>query len=137
MSEEEAAYHELTAYTIETADARFIHQHVVDAYGAQAATDSRSIRLIFSLVGLYMHLERGKTGREVQLMHMQIGKRKREWPAMTLPKDRGALTAIDVMKATPGPERDCAINKWCESVWHAFQGQRDVIIALLAEYGIR
>ena len=35
------------------------------------------------------------------------------------------------------PARDEAIDAWCESVWNAFQGNRDVIVTLLAEYNIR
>ena len=138
MSAEDDAYHELTAYTLTHGDPRFIHQHVVDAYGAQAATPAhKPIRLVFALVGLYAHLELGKTGREAQLIHMQMGKRKREWPPMILPSDRGAVTAIDVMKHAPGPERDQAIEVWCDSVWRAFAINRDAIAALLAEYGVR
>src|SRR6478735_8029369 len=114
MSAEEDAYHQLTVYTLSHGDPRFIHQHIVDAYGAQRAVDGgKPIRLIFSLVGLYLHLERGKTGREVQLIHMQMGQRKREWPRLPLPSDRGEVTAIDVMRAPAGAERDQAIDQWC------------------------
>lgn len=137
MSAEEDAYHELSAYTLTHGDPRFIHQHVVDAWAAQTATSSdKPIRPVFALVGLYLHLERGKTGREAQLAHMQMGERKREWPAIALPPDRGAITAIDVMKAAPGPDRDQAIERWCESVWNAFRGNRATIVALLSEYRI-
>lgn len=138
MSAEEDSYHELCAYTLTHGDPRFIHQHVVDAWGAQhAEADSKPIRLVFSLVGLYLHLERNKNGREVQLIHMQMGKRKREWPKLVLPIERGSMTAMEVMRAAPGSARDQAIDLWCESVWSAFQDQKLVIIALLDEYGIR
>jgi hypothetical protein len=138
MSAEEDAYHELSAYTLTHGDRRFIHQHVVDAYGAQSArADDKPIRLVFALVGLYLHLERGKTGREAQLAHMAMAKRKREWPPIAIPEHRGNLTAIDVMQQPPGPARDQAIDAWCEAVWNAFQGNRDVIVTLLGEYGMR
>ena len=137
MSAEEDAYHELCAYTLTHGDPRFIHQHVVDAFGAQRATpDGKPIRVVFSLVGLYLHLECGKTGRQVQLIHMQMGKRKREWPRLPLPVDRGAMNAIDVMRAPAGAERDQAIDQWCASVWNALMTNRNAIIALLSEYGI-
>jgi hypothetical protein len=138
MSAEEDAYHELSAYTLTHGDPRFIHQHVVDAYGAQSAQpDGKRIRLVFALVGLYLHLERGRTGREAQLVHMAMGKRRREWPPIAIPEHRGDMTAIDVMREPPGPARDQAIDAWCESVWNAFQGNREAIVTLLDEYRIR
>lgn len=136
-SVEEAAYHELSAYTMAHGDSRFIHQHVVDAWGAQSATaDGKPIRLIFSLAGLYLHLERGRSGRDVQMIHVQMGRRKREWPRLDLPADRGAVSAVDVMRAAAGPERDAAIEDWCRSVWNAFKQHRDAIVLILAEYNI-
>lgn len=138
MNEQEAAYHELCAYTLQNADARFIHQHVVDAYAAQTATAAtKPIRLVFALVGLHLHLEVGKTGREVQLAHMQMARRKREWPKIALPEARGLVTAIDVMRAPAGAERERAIDQWCEAVWEAFSGQAGVIAALVDEYAVR
>jgi len=137
MSADEAAYHELCGYTLSLGDPRFIHQHVVDAWGAQSAVaGGKPIRLIFSLAGLYLHLERGRTGREVQLIHMRMAKRKREWPSIALPIDRGEMTAIDVMRAPAGAERDQAIDRWCASVWDAFKSSRDAIVELLNECGI-
>ena len=130
-------YDELSAYTLAHGDPAFIHQHVVDAYGAQTTeVGDKPIRLTFSLVGLYLHVEKGCTGRYVQRVHMRMGQRKRTWPAWTLPHDRGAMTAVDVMRAAPGPDRDKAIDDWCASVWNAFRANRDGIVALLAEYGI-
>ena len=127
-----AAYHALSAYTMSLGDDAFIHQHVVDAFGAQSATpDGRPIRLWFSLAGLYLHLERGCTGREVQRAHTRMANARKAYPALPLPEARGAITAIDVMRAPPGPERDAAITAWCASVWHAFRGARPAVIAML------
>jgi len=47
---------------------------------------------------------------------------------------RLSMTAADVMRATPGPERDKAIDDWCLSVWNAFCANRPRVMALLAEY---
>ena len=136
-SPEEAAYHELCGYTLTHGDPRFIHQHVVDAYAAQApAAGEKPIRLVFALVGLYLHLERGKTGREAQLAHIQMATRKRDWPRLPRPDDCGTLTAIDVMQHPPGPERDAAIDRWCASVWATYAAVRPQIVSLLAEYGL-
>ena len=138
MTTEEAAYHELSAYTMTHGDVRFIHQHVVDAWGAQSARpDGKPIRLIFSLAGLYLHLEKGLTGRQVQLAHIKMGRRRRAWPQLELPSQRGDLTAIDVMQSPAGPDRERAIDEWCASVWAAFSHHREAIITLLDELGVR
>ena len=128
-----AAYDEVYAYTMGRPG--FILQHVVDAFGVQTANDaSKPISVVFGLVGLYLRVEKQFSGRQVQKAHMELGSRKREWPRTYLPEDRGAVTVVDVLAAPPGPERDVAIDNWCESVWTAFAGNRQTIIALLSEY---
>jgi hypothetical protein len=85
---EQQAYEALQYYTLSLADARFLHQHVVDAWSAQNATiDGKSIALTFALIGLYLHVERGK--------------RKHQWPRFSLPGVRGGFTAADVMAQPP------------------------------------
>ncbi len=84
-------YNELSCYTIAHGDAAFIHQHIVDAFIAQTADEStKPISLTFALVGLYLHVERQFTGRQVQLAHMKLA------------QDRGAITVTDVMAAPAG-----------------------------------
>ena len=118
---ERDAHNELSAYTLAHGLETFIHQHVVDAFAAQQADEhSKPVTVAFALVGLYLHLEQGDTGREVQQAHMRLGRRKQVWPTFTLPLDRGAITAIDVMKAPEGEERHRAIDAWCASVWAAY-----------------
>ena len=137
FSSEEDAYHQLSAYTLTHGDLTFIHQHVVDAWAAQHAVEGvKSIGLTFALAGLYLHLERGFTGRRVQRAHMEMGRRKREWPGFAVPAQRGSITAIDVMAAPEGAERDAAIDAWCRSVWDAFSANQPAIEALLHAYGI-
>jgi len=131
----EDAYNELCAYTLTHGDPAFIHQHVVDAYAAQRATSqSKPIGVAFSLAGLYLHVEKGVTGRQVQRAHMQMARQKRTWPAFVLPEDRGAVTVVDVMAAPEGVLRDKAIDRWCASVWGAFAGNRGAVVEFLREY---
>src|SRR5262245_4796885 len=135
MNPEEAAYHELCAYTLQLGDPAFIHQHVVDAYAAQHAThETKPIGVAFSLAGLYLHVERGLSGRQVQRAHMQLARQKRTWPTFVLPEDRGAITVLHVM-AVPASERDAAIERWSVSVWSAFAGNRERVIEFLRPYG--
>ena len=98
MTSEQDAYHELSAYTLTHGDVAFIHQHVVDAQAAQRAdANTKRITLSFALAGLYLHVEKQRTGRQVQLAHMKMARRKREWPAFQLPSNRSSMTAAHVM----------------------------------------
>jgi hypothetical protein len=135
---EREAYDELCGYTLTHGGREFIHQYVVDAWAAQHATpEGKPISITFALAGLYLHLEKERTGREVQLAHMQMAKKKRTWPAFVLPSERGDVTAIDVLRAPEGPERHEAIDRWCASVWAAYApANRGTIVDLLTEYGL-
>jgi hypothetical protein len=115
------AYHELCAYTLTHGDSKFIHQHVVDAFAAQNANqDTKPIALTFALVGLFLRVEKGFSGREVQRAHQYLARAKRVWPSFPLPHSRGSMTALDVMGYEAGIDRDRAIYEWCAGVWEAF-----------------
>ena len=134
---EHGAYDELCAYTLTHGDPAFIHQHVVDAFAAQNASEaSKPIGVTFALVGLFLHVEKEFTGRQVQRVHTQLARRKQSWPSFALPADRGGITAIEVMKAPEGPDRDRAIHDWAAAVWSAFAANRETIITLLSEHRI-
>jgi hypothetical protein len=125
----------LCAYTLTQGDPAFIHQHVVDAFAAQQADETTPpITLTFALVGLYLRVEKGRSGRQIQLVHMKLAQRKRQWPRWSLPPERGAMTAADVLLVPPGVDRDKAIDAWCASVWRAFRGHREAIAELLHQY---
>jgi len=124
---EQAAYNELTVWTLSLRDREFVHQHVVDAWALQHADEnSKAIAVPFTLLGMYLHLEKGYTGKEVQIAHMMLGQPhgrgpgRKNWPRFELPKDRGKMTALDVM-AAPESERKQAIDAWCRSLWEAFR----------------
>jgi hypothetical protein len=130
-----SAYDEVYVYTMGRPE--FILQHVVDFYGAQTASrDGKPIGIVISLVGLYLHVEKHFSGRQVQKAHMELGRRKREWPIVDLPDGRGAITVADVLAAPAGPERDRAIDAWCECVWASFRASRQTIVDLLRDYRI-
>ena len=134
MNTEQNAYTELYYYTLTHSDSAFIHQHVVDAFAAQTADENdKPIKLTFALVGLYLHVEKQFTGRQVQLAHIKLGQKKQPWPVFSLPKDRGAVTATHVMATPAGPERDEMIHQWCVSVWEAFCENRQVVSSLLVK----
>ena len=134
----EDAYHELCCYTLAHRDPAFIHQHVVDAFAAQNATGAtKPITLTFALVGLHLHLEKQFSGKQVQRTHQQLARVKRAWPVFPLPRDRGSMTAVDVMTRPAGPERDRAIHHWCASVWDAYRDSQPAVAGLLEKTGAR
>ncbi len=131
------AYHELSAYTLGLGDPAFIHQHVVDAYAAQTATSAdRPIRLSQALVGLYLHVEYGLTGQQVQRVHQLLANQRPDWPNFALPADRGPMRVSDVIAEPAGAERAGAIERWSASTWDACSIHRGPVAALLDSFGI-
>jgi hypothetical protein len=65
MATDDEAYQEVAAYTLGLHDVAFIHQHIVDAYAVHAAMPTdRPIRIAQAVVGLFLHVEHGFTGRQ-------------------------------------------------------------------------
>jgi len=125
-------YDELFFYTLNLSDHDFIHQLAVDAYCAQHAdAETKPIALVFALIGLYLHVEHGITGRQIQRIHMYLAQRRRDWPRLPLPAERGHITIADVLAEAPGLPRDTAIHNWCVSVWQPYSTTRAQIAALL------
>jgi hypothetical protein len=132
-----SAYDQLYLYSGTRGRDTFILQLVVDAHGAQiATTETKPIALVFALIGLFLHVEKGFTGLQVQDVHMQLGRKKHQWPKITLPTRRGDITAVDVLKVAEGPQRDAAISEWCRSVWEAYRENRHTIIELLHRHRV-
>jgi hypothetical protein len=130
MDEHRTAYDQLYLYTM--GRPRFLLQHVVDAHAAQSASaETKPMKLFFALAGLFLHVERGFSGHEVQRVHMLLAKGQRHYPAIALPAERGLVTAADVLIAAEGPARDAAITEWCRSVWEAFGASRGTIVEFL------
>jgi len=134
---DEEAFHALSAYTVTLGDKALIHQHVVDAYAAQTADETtKPVKITFALAGLLLMIERGFTGKEVQNAHMKLARQNREWPTFPLARDRGALSAADVLKEPEGPAREKAIHAWCAEVWRSWTHTRDEIADLLRKYEV-
>src|SRR5258708_31390603 len=116
MNSMRAAYDEVYLSTMDRPG--FVLQHVVDAFAVQTANnESMPIGVVFGLVGLYLHVEKQFSGRQVQRVHMELGRRKREWPRLFVHEDRGSMTVADVLTASAGQQRDKAIDNWCSTVW--------------------
>lgn len=131
-------YNELAYYTLAHPDPSFIHQELVDAYRAQHAHEhTKAIAITFALIGLYLYIEKGFSGKQVQRAHMQLAKHRKTWPRIEPPEQRGDVTVHDVLAAPPGQERDNMIRQWCGSVWEAWkESQQQVRNLVKAELGI-
>jgi hypothetical protein len=135
MDKLEEQYNELAFYTLSLQDQSFIHQHIVDAQSAQTADENtKPIKITFALVGLYLYVEKGFTGKQVQEMHGIMAENKKQWPDIVLPIERGEINVAEVVAASPGEERDKMIRSWCEAVWNAYGNSRDLIISLVEQY---
>jgi len=132
-------FYELSYYTLAHPDTQyFIHQHIVDAQQAQTADENtKPIAITFSLIGLYLYLEKEYTGRQVQRAHITLSQHKKKWPKIELPNKKGEITATDVLKATPGPRRDAMIRDWCASVWQAYLNSHNTVSSFVkSELGV-
>lgn len=119
------AFCDLSGCTVAKQDEDFIHQHAVDAYEAQhAGGKTRPIAVAFGLIGLYLALERGYTGREVQRAHMRIAKIRRDWPRLPPPAHAAQMTVADVLMAGTDAERDAMILRWAAAVWENWAEQQ-------------
>lgn len=128
--------YELTFYTLQRGDPFFIHQVLVDAYGAQHYKHGApTIGLAFALIGLCLLLEHDYTGKEVQDAHIRLAKLNKTWPLFAVPKHRGKLTVADALAEVPGEKRDAAIIAWASTVWSAYGAEHENVRAVLRTYG--
>lgn len=132
---EEKAFETLSYYTLSHKQEEFIHQYIVDAFAAQAADEAtKSIAINFGLIGLYLHIGKGFTGKQVQKAHMQLAKYKENLPQITLPENKGEVTVFDVLAIPEGEERDKKIEEWMVSVWDAYINEHEKIENFLKLY---
>ena len=119
-------FSDLSCYTVSRQDPAFIHQHAVDAYEAQhAGGGTKPITVVFGLVGLYLALEKGYDGRQVQRVHMQIARVRKDWPQLEPPEQCAAITVADVLRAAPGACRDAMIREWMAAVWEIWADRQE------------
>jgi hypothetical protein len=115
-------------YTVAKQDPGFIHQHAVDAYAAQhAGGTTRNITIAFGLIGLYLALEKGYTGKQVQQAHMQIAEVRKDWPRLEPPSQPAAINLTDVLKAPDGEGKDTMIRRWMAAVWESWADRQEWI----------
>jgi hypothetical protein len=129
-------FSDLSATTVARQDPGFIHQHFVDAYGAQhAGGTTRNITVAFGLIWLYLALEMGYTGRQVQLAHMQIAKIPKDLTRLDPPAQPAGITVRDVLEGDS--DSDATIRQWMAAVWASWADRQGWVRAVAGEALIR
>lgn len=119
-------FSDLSCYTVSKQDPEFIHQYAVDAYEAQhAGGKTRNITVAFGLIGLYLALEKGFTGREVQAAHMRIARVRKDWPRLAPPGCPASITVLDVLMEKTDDGRDRMIREWMAAVWDSWSDRHE------------
>ena len=125
---------ELSSYTLMHGGKEFVHQHVVDAYTAQhVGKETKPTALAAALIGLFLSVERGYTGRRVQLTHMQLGNKLKTWPLFEVPEKPAKLNVMDPLSVPPGPDRDEMIRQWARAVWEMWRERHAEVEKLLSQ----
>lgn len=126
--------YDLSYYTLSLGDPFFIHQVAVDTYATQhAGPHVKPISTAFALAGLYLVVERGFTGRQVQRVHMGLARRRGDWPRLDRPEGGATMTVQDVV-LTPDEEKQAAIMDWGRAVWESWKSEEARIAILLGEW---
>ncbi len=126
-------FSQLSGYTLSQNNIYFIHQHIVDAYGAQHAGGiTKNITINFSLIGLCLAVEHNYTGRQVQLVHMKIP--KQNWETLEPPEQSSIIKVANVLNANSNLQRDFMIKSWAKSVWESWAGYHELIRQKATEY---
>jgi hypothetical protein len=105
----------------------FVHQVALDAYQAQHCPRGARRTLVFSLAGLYLVVEKGRTGRQVQQVHQALAGMGHALPAVEPVDARGAGTAADVLTQIPCDGLVAAVNDWASQVWQAYAADHSTI----------
>jgi hypothetical protein len=128
-------HNELTAYFMLNPDITFSAQHAVDAYGAQHSGGvTKTITTAYSLIGLYLAVEHGYTGRQVQLAHMELAKKKIQWPSLDLPTKHYSISVADVLKSEEGSYRIEMLMKWATHIWDTWERHHEWTRSICANY---
>lgn len=111
------------------------HRFTVDAYAVQHPGDNsrRAVQSVYvHLARLYLQLERGINGKQVNYFMKKMINYKTEYKWLSPPDFSGTLNINDVAKAKNLEEHKTLVYKWAESVWSAWEPHH-IDIAAFAE----
>lgn len=123
-----ACFGELTGgRTLIAGSGDFIHQVALDAYVAQHCPGDARRALVYSLAGLYLVVEQGRTGRQVQQVHQALAMTRHPLLAMEPVDAHAAGTAADVLLQISHDGLVASVNGWAARVWHAYAAHHQEI----------
>lgn len=92
----------------------------LDAYQAQHSPRGARRTLVFSLVGLHLAMEKGRTGRQVQKVHQELARTRHPLPTLEPVDACDAGTAADGLARIPCDGIFTAAQDWAGHVWSAY-----------------
>jgi len=121
----------LSGYIAQGYDEEFIQQMSIDTYEAQhAGGTTKNIAGAFGLIGLYLSLEKGFSGKEVQRAHMDLANRSKEWPRFGPSPSKWKMTVKNVVDAGPKKSKKM-IHLWAKATWKEWEFEKERIIGLM------
>lgn len=127
-------YYQLSYYTLSLQDEDFIHQLIVDTYAAQHyGKNMKPMTITFALIGLYLVNEKDYSGKKVQLIHMKLANKAKNWPSFFLPKQKAHLTVKEVFEKKDDKKQEM-IRNWCKDVWKIWKPEENMIASILQKY---
>jgi hypothetical protein len=125
-------YTELVGATMSQAGrAAAVQQLSIDAYGAQhSGPGVAPITTVFSLLGLFLAVERDVPGYEVREAHQRLAALDARWPELARPERTGEVTVFDVALADDAEDHVRRAHEWARSVWADWAPWRPTIMEL-------
>ena len=130
-------YGEVQGYALRHPElVRDLHQLSVDTYAAQHAPRDPGggpppIGVAYALVGLYLALDRGRSGLEVRAAHQRMGRPDATWPRLPAPASTGSMTVFDVAAAGAMADSSAghgrALRAWAADVWLAWSAEHAAV----------
>lgn len=107
-----------------------LHRLTVDAYAVQhPGIDCPQARnsVGIHLSRLYLILERGWSIQRANDAMVAITAKKRTYPWVTPPNNRGAITVQDVLKSQNSSDHLHAVENWAKSAWQAWSAFHETV----------
>lgn len=104
---------------------------VIDAYAVQhhGKPERRAIQSVNAhLVALYLQLEKGYSGEQVNAALQRVLKFANEFVWLEPPTPNGTMTIADVLRAQTPEEQANAIEKYARDIWSAWQVHRETVL---------
>ncbi|TAH48627.1 MAG: hypothetical protein EYC68_20175 [Chloroflexota bacterium] len=109
---------------------------VIDAYAVQhhGKTERRAIQSVNAhLVALYLQLEKGYKGEQVNVALQRVLKFADEFVWLEPPTPNGTLTIADVLRAETSEEQANAIENYARDIWRAWKVHRAAVVKWVAK----